>query len=85
MDSQTQFNKAPAGVALAAKTANVPCFGLCGSRGKEINTLHPLGMDAVFPICPGPVTLATAMDEASTLLSLATEQAVRAFLAGRKI
>ncbi len=84
VDSQTQFNKAPAGVARAAKAANVPCIGLCGSRGKEINTLHSLGMDAVFSICPGPVSLATAMDEAFDLLSQATEQAVRAFLAGRK-
>ncbi|MCG8635195.1 MAG: glycerate kinase [Desulfobacterales bacterium] len=84
MDSQTRFNKAPAGVARAAKAANVPCYGLCGSRGKHIRTLHPLGMDAVFPICPGPISLASALEEAFDLLSRATEQAVRAFSAGRK-
>ncbi len=84
VDSQTQFNKAPAGVARAAKAANVPCFGLCGSLGKDIQTLHTLGMDAVFSICPGPITLDAAMDEAFDLLACATEQAVRAFLSGRR-
>ncbi|MCP4450821.1 MAG: glycerate kinase, partial [Planctomycetes bacterium] len=84
VDDQTQFNKAPAGVARAAKAANVPCLAICGSMGKEIHTLHALGMDAVFSICPGPVSLTTAMDDAFDLLSRATEQTVRAFIAGRK-
>ncbi len=84
MDSQTQFNKAPAGVARAAKAANVPCLGLCGSQGKKIHTLHSLGMDAIFSICPGPISLDSAMDEAFDLLAEATEQTVRAFLTGRK-
>ncbi len=84
VDSQTQFNKAPAGVAKAAKAAHVPCFALCGGMGGQINTLHDLGLDAVYSICNGPLSLETAMENAADLLADSSEQIIRAFLAGRK-
>lgn len=84
VDNQTQFNKAPAGVAKAAKAAGVPCFALCGGMGEQIDTLHDLGLDAVFSICNGPLSLETAMENAADLLADSCEQIIRAFLAGRK-
>lgn len=81
IDHQTCYDKAPAGVARAAKAAGVPCIAICGSLGHGLDDLHQLGLDAIFPITREPQTLAQAMDQAGELLSLATEQAVRLFLA----
>ncbi len=84
IDDQTRFNKAPAGVAKAAKASGIPCIGLCGSMGDGLEPLYALGMDAVLSICPGPVTLESAMAKGYDLLALATEQAVRTFISARK-
>ncbi|WDP86192.1 MAG: glycerate kinase [Desulfobacter sp.] len=84
MDEQTRFNKAPAGVARQALAQGVPCIALCGGMGDQINELHDLGIDAVFSICNRPLSLDRAKTNAFELLSRATQQAVRAFLAGRK-
>jgi glycerate kinase len=83
IDGQTRFNKAPAGVALAARSMNIPCIAVCGSIGKGGNHLWDMGLDAVFSICPGPVSLNQAMAEAHEYLTRTSEQAVRAFIAGR--
>jgi glycerate kinase len=83
IDAQTGFGKAPAGVAAAAKARGVPCIAIAGSIGDDLGELHALGIDAVFSLCPGPVTLSQAMAECSRYLAAAAEQAVRCFLAGR--
>ena len=83
IDGQTRFNKAPAGVARAAKALNIPCMAVCGSIGDGGNRLTDIGLDAVFSICTGPFPLDQAMAEAHTLLARTSEQALRAFLAGR--
>jgi glycerate kinase len=83
IDYQTQFNKAPAGVARAAKAAGVPCLALCGSIGNQTDDLHGIGIDAIFSICDKPLSLDEAMDHTFDLLAASTEQAVRAFAAGR--
>lgn len=84
IDAQTRFNKAPAGVARLAKAAAVPCIAICGSVGEDSESLHDIGVDAVFSICSGPQSQAQAMREAGKLLARASEQVVRAFLAGRQ-
>jgi len=84
VDSQTEFNKAPVGVAGAALAERIPCFALCGSMGCKLENLYDLGMDAVFSLCKGPMTLDRAMADAFDLLRTSTEQVVRAFIAGRK-
>jgi glycerate kinase len=84
MDSQTCFNKAPAGVARAAKKAGVPCFAICGSLDNQaVNDLHEIGINAMFSICNSPISLETAMKKTFSLLSIATQEAVRAFLWGK--
>ena len=82
--SQTAFGKAPAGVAEHARAFGVPCFAIAGSVGGGLDALHALGIDAVFSLCPGPVSLEQAMTAGGDFLAAATEQAVRAFLAGRR-
>ena len=82
IDFQTAFGKAPAGVAAAAKARCIPCIAIAGSLGDGLGELRDVGIDAVFSLCPGPVPLDKAMSRAAEYLSHATEQAVRAFLAG---
>lgn len=84
IDFQTAFDKAPAGVARAAKAAGVPCIAICGSIGERIEELYGLGISAVFSLCRGPQSLSEAMANAAGQLAQAAEQATRAFMAGRK-
>lgn len=83
IDFQTKYDKAPAGVARAAKEAGIPCIAICGGVGDRIEELHDIGIDAVFTLCNGPQTLEAAMQDSFNLLSHAVEQVVRTFLAGR--
>lgn len=84
VDGQTRFGKAPAAVAAHARRHAVPCFAIAGSIGEGIELLHGIGLDAVFSLCPGPISLAEAEQRAEALLADAAEQAVRAFVAGRR-
>lgn len=83
MDGQTVFNKAPAGVAAAARSLGIPCLAVCGSIGEGARALHDIGIQAIFSTSPGPILLETAMEKAYDLLARATEQAARAFLIKR--
>ena len=69
IDFQTKFDKAPAGVARAAKEANVPCIAICGGVGDRINELYDIGMNAVFSLCKGPQSLESAMKDGPQLLA----------------
>jgi glycerate kinase len=71
-------------VAERARALGVPCFALAGGVGGGLDALHALGIDAVFSLCPGPISLEQAMAAGADYLAAATEQAVRAFLAGRR-
>jgi glycerate kinase len=82
IDFQTVFGKAPAGVAALAKEQGIPCIAIAGSIGDDLGGLHHTGLTAVFSLCPGPVTLQEAMTKGADLLSRATEQVLRAYLAG---
>ncbi len=82
IDFQTAHGKAPAGVGAAAQLRGVPCIAIAGSLGEGLGDLHTVGIDALFSLCPGPLSLDEAMTRADEYLTRATEQAVRAFLAG---
>jgi len=84
IDSQTKYDKAPAGVADAAQKAGVPCIALCGSFAGNIGDLHSLGINAVFSICREPLSLGEAMANARLLLADTAEQAVRLFMCRKK-
>jgi glycerate kinase len=84
IDFQTAFGKAPAGVAARARARNIPCLAIAGSIGENLGDLHAIGIDAVFSLCPGPVSLEQAMARGRHFLTRATEQAVRGFLSNRR-
>ncbi|CCV63885.1 Glycerate kinase [Alteracholeplasma palmae J233] len=50
IDYQTQYGKAPFGVAQAAKKANpkLPVVAIAGTLGKDIEALYEKGFDAIF-------------------------------------
>jgi glycerate 2-kinase len=83
IDFQTQYDKAPAGVARLAKEAGVPCIAICGSVGERVHELYAVGITGVFSICSRPLTLEQAMNDGAALLAASAEQVVRTFLAGR--
>ncbi|MEA1924113.1 MAG: glycerate kinase [Pseudomonadota bacterium] len=85
IDFQTVFGKAPGGVGAAAKAQGIPCFAIAGSIGKELGDLHESGINAIFSLCPGPISLAESIKLSRENLVRVTEQALRAFLAGRRL
>ena len=82
LDGQTAPGKAPAAVAGLANRHGSPCIALAGSLGPDLQALQAAGMTACFSLCPGPLDLDTAMQQAAPLLTRTCEQAVRCFLAG---
>jgi glycerate kinase len=77
LDRQTlQHGKAPAGIAQLARQRGVPCIALAGMLDIANDELGPL--TAAFTICPGPVTMEQAMQNASAYLRNATFNVVRA-------
>ncbi|MCK5914669.1 MAG: glycerate kinase [Deltaproteobacteria bacterium] len=83
IDFQTVFGKAPGGVGTAAKAQGIPCFAIAGSIGKDLGNLHESGINAVFSLCPGPMSLEESMKFAKENITRVTEQAMRAFIAGQ--
>jgi glycerate kinase len=82
LDGQSAFGKTAVGVGALARSLGCPTLAVAGSIGPGAEAVHDHGIDAYFSICPEPISLAGAIDQAETLLERATEQAVRAWLAG---
>jgi glycerate kinase len=70
------------GVARLARSLGCPVLALGGTLGDGAEAVLVEGIDAVFSICPGPLSLYEAVARAAVLLERAAEQAVRSFLAG---
>jgi glycerate kinase len=82
-DVQASYGKGPAGVAACAREHGVPCIVLAGSAWPgQLPELEALGVQACFSICPGPVSLDVAVEQASAFLAHAAEHIVRLFLCG---
>ena len=84
LDGQTAAGKAPAAVAAMAQSHGIPCIAVAGSLGDDAGVLNGHGIDALFGLCPGPMTLDAAIERAAELLANATEQVVRCYLAGQR-
>ena len=83
IDAQSAFGKTAVGVAQLARSLHCPTLALAGSIGPGARAVLDHGIDAYFSICPGPLSLEQAIDQAGLLLERAAEQAVRGFLAGQ--
>ena len=68
MDSQSVYGKAPVGVAKLAKAQGIPVVALVGSLGQGYEAVYDAGIDAVFSVVPGVVTLPEALAEAEVNL-----------------
>ena len=81
-DFQTAYGKAPAGVAQAAKKYSLPVVCLSGGIGDGAGDVLSQGIDAVFSIAPGPISLHDCLDRGKTLLPDAAERICRLLKAG---
>lgn len=78
LDGQSVQGKVPVGVARRVKSQlNVPVVAIVGGVGPAAERVYDCGIDAVFPIAPGPITLAQAMEETQPLLRAAAERVAR--------
>ncbi|WP_102262835.1 glycerate kinase [Mesobacillus jeotgali] len=66
IDGQTIFGKTPIGVAITAKRHNVPVIAIAGNVSSDSEVVHEHGIDAVFSIVPGVITLEDAFENART-------------------
>lgn len=85
LDGQTAMGKAPVGVAQLAKRYHKPVVALAGCVTSDATTCHVQGIDAFFPVLPGPCSLDQAMepDTARDNLAATAQQVFRLFQAGR--
>jgi glycerate kinase len=84
LDASSAFGKTAVGVARVARSLGCPTLALAGTIGPGAAAVLDLGVDAYFSICPGPLSLDDALARAPEFLEQAANQAVRAFLAGRR-
>jgi glycerate kinase len=84
VDASSAFGKTAVGVARLARSFGCPVLALAGTLETGYEAVLDQGIDAVFSICPGPITLEDAVARAGPLLERAAEHAVRAFLSGRR-
>ncbi|WP_442593725.1 glycerate kinase [Neobacillus sp. D3-1R] len=68
IDSQTIYGKTPIGVAKASKKFNVPVIGVAGSITKDSHIVYEHGIDALYSIIPGVVTLPEAFENAAVFM-----------------
>ncbi len=84
IDFQTAHGKAPAGVARLAKAQGIPCVALAGGIGERTENLHAIGVNAVFSLCPGPISLDQAIAHADSYLAAIAEQSTRLYIAANQ-
>lgn len=80
VDAQTASGKAVLGMARIAKRHSVPVVVLAGRVEKGIERLYSEGVTSIFSICPGPMPLDRAMEEAGELIQDTAENVIRLFV-----
>jgi glycerate kinase len=74
VDRQTLAFKGPYGVARAARRLGVPTVMVVGAISRELTAPDLEPFDAVFCLCPRPMSLEEAMRNAASLLEATAEQ-----------
>lgn len=77
IDGQTIYGKTPIGVARCAKQAGIPVIALAGSLSRDVRIVYDHGIDALFSIVPGAVSLDTSKKNARPFLERAAENIAR--------
>jgi glycerate kinase len=68
MDEQTLYGKAPAGVAAAARAADVPVVAVCGSNQLSGESLHAAGITTAYALTDLEPDIARCLAEPAPLL-----------------
>jgi glycerate kinase len=82
IDNQTASGKTPTGVAQQAKLFGLPVIAIAGTIGDGYQAVYEQGIDTVFSIAPGPLSIDQSMANAEQLITDVTERAFRLFLCG---
>lgn len=77
LDEQTAYGKIVGAVAQSAHAAGARTLALVGSVALDDVAQERLGVDAVAPLAPGPISLQASMEQTRVLLAAATLRAVR--------
>jgi len=85
LDSQTAQGKVPVGVAKKAKTLGLPVIAIVGAIGDGYQAVYEHGIDAVFSIAPGPISLDQCLAKAEKLTSDVAERTMRLFIWGEGV
>lgn len=80
IDKQTAFGKVPAGVAKHAKSFGKPVIALTGCLGDGYESVYDCGIDSVFAIQSGPMSLDDSLKDAPKLLCDTAERVTRLFI-----
>ena len=74
IDGQTRFGKTPFGVARLAKKHHKPLIAVAGMVDRSADVLYDHGVDALFPIADGPISLEESLKQARELLERTGER-----------
>lgn len=85
LDEQSSYGKAPVGVAALAAANNKPVIAIAGSLGEGAALLHQHHIDAMWSICPRPISLDDAMQNAQALLADTAESLIRTLTVGSRL
>jgi glycerate 2-kinase len=66
IDGQTIFGKTPIGVAKTAKRHGIPVIAIAGHVAQDSEIVHEHGIDVLFSVVPGVISLEDAFNNAST-------------------
>lgn len=80
IDDQTRFGKTPYGVALFAKKYNKPVIAVGGKIDSGAEVLYDFGINAIFPISDGPLSLEESISRTAELLEMTGERIARTLL-----
>ncbi len=86
IDSQTIRGKTPVGVSKRAKAfADIPVIALAGSVAADADVVFEHGIDALFSVVPGVVTLEKALADADTNLVKTARNAAQLLKLGKSL
>lgn len=77
IDFQTQYGKTPLGVASVAKKYNKPVIALAGRVGEGTDILYGMGIDSIFGIMKGAVSLEEALEQGQQNAEKTAENIIR--------
>lgn len=77
IDGQTLFGKTPIGVARCAKQFGIPVIAFAGYLAPDASSVYAHGIDAIFSITPGILSLPEALQSSAQNLTRCAENTAR--------